>query len=356
MTVAFDAKSSVDTTANGATSFTSTNLTVGSGANRALIAAICWSGATPPAGASITWGGTALTLIPGTSVGHTGDNVALYGLLNPASGTLALAGSWTGARDYCVAAASFTGVNQTSIAAAFPNGHTATGTASPSSVAVTSAVGNMAVAAFANDASTYTATSGTNIFIDNVPSLISAAATRDVGAASVTLTGTMGGTGNWAAGGCSVAQVAGAVPNVPVITSATATNSTVNVVGTSDASVTINVSDAAGLLGTTTANGSGAWSYTTPPLADGTYSFTATATNANGTSGVSNAKSATTVDNFAITAVVTPASAPAGTTRNITVTANSGTGVSPFTFNTPTATGITFTPVSGSPGQWTFVY
>lgn len=355
MSVLFDAKSTSDTTANGATSFSNTGkLTVGSGANRGLVVEMCWSGLAPPTGVSLAWGGAALTLIPGTSIGLGNSNVALYGLLNPASGALALTGSWTGAKDYCVSGVSFTNVNQASIAAAFPNGHTATGTTNPNSVAVPSAVGNMAVAAFANDASTYSATSGTNIFIDNTPSLISAAATRDNGAATVTMTATYTG-GNWAACGCSVAAVA-TTPNVPVISSATPNNSTVTVVGTSDASVTINVSNASGVLGTTTANGSGAWSYTTPPLADGTYNFTATATNGSGTSGVSNSKPATTVDNFAITAVVTPASAPAGTTRNITVTANSGTGVAPFTFNTPTSPGITFTPVSGSPGQWTFVY
>jgi len=52
---------------------------------------------------------------------------------------------------------------------------------------------------------------------------------------------------------------------------------------------------------------------------------------------------------------VSPVSAPQGTSRTLTVVATSSTG-SALTFNTPTATGITFTPVAGSPGQWTFVY
>ena len=55
-----------------------------------------------------------------------------------------------------------------------------------------------------------------------------------------------------------------------------------------------------------------------------------------------------------LSAVITPASAPAGTTRNITVTGSGGTA--PYTYNTPTGAGLTFTPVSGQPGQWTFVY
>lgn len=60
-----------------------------------------------------------------------------------------------------------------------------------------------------------------------------------------------------------------------------------------------------------------------------------------------------TMDVVGATAVVTPAVAPQGTTRNLTVTPNGGVG--PFTFSTPVGTGLTFTPVSGQPGQWTFV-
>lgn len=61
-----------------------------------------------------------------------------------------------------------------------------------------------------------------------------------------------------------------------------------------------------------------------------------------------------TQDTFTVSAVVTPAVAPAGTTRNLTVTVVGG--VPPFTFGSPVASGITFTPVTGQPGQWTFVY
>jgi hypothetical protein len=61
--------------------------------------------------------------------------------------------------------------------------------------------------------------------------------------------------------------------------------------GTSAANAVISVYDGVTLLGTTTANGAGAWSFTpTPPLDDGPHSFAATATNAAGTVGpVSNA-------------------------------------------------------------------
>lgn len=62
-----------------------------------------------------------------------------------------------------------------------------------------------------------------------------------------------------------------------------------------------------------------------------------------------------TLDSFTLSAVVTPAVAPVGTTRNLTVTPTGG--VAPFTFATPTSTaGITFTPVAGQSNQWTFVF
>lgn len=60
-----------------------------------------------------------------------------------------------------------------------------------------------------------------------------------------------------------------------------------------------------------------------------------------------------TLDIIGATAVVTPSVAPAGTTRNLTVTPSGG--VPPFTFGTPIGTGLVFTPVAGQPNQWTFV-
>ena len=59
------------------------------------------------------------------------------------------------------------------------------------------------------------------------------------------------------------------------------------------------VYDGATLLGTVTANGSGAWSYTTAALSDGAHSLTATATDAAGNTGVASAALAVTVDTAA---------------------------------------------------------
>ena len=67
-------------------------------------------------------------------------------------------------------------------------------------------------------------------------------------------------------------------------------NKSVSLSGTAEANSTVTVYDGSTALGTTTANASRAWSYTTDPLANGTQVFTATATDAAGnTSAASNA-------------------------------------------------------------------
>jgi hypothetical protein len=82
------------------------------------------------------------------------------------------------------------------------------------------------------------------------------------------------------------------------------TNATVLILtGTAPASSTVNVYDGATLLGTATANSSGAWSYTTGTLNNGSHSFTATDTVSNVTSAAS-AALAVTIDTIAPAAPV----------------------------------------------------
>lgn len=83
-----------------------------------------------------------------------------------------------------------------------------------------------------------------------------------------------------------------------------------------------------------------------------TVTITGTVTDQAGASG--SYSIVVTLDSFTLSAVVTPAVAPAGTTRTLTVTPTGG--VAPFTYGAPTGPGLTFTPVAGVPGQWTFVY
>ena len=92
-----------------------------------------------------------------------------------------------------------------------------------------------------------------------------------------------------AAGNTGVASAALSVtidttaPNAPVIAGDTIVNTNqVMLTGTAEANSKVTVFDGGTLLGTATADGSGAWSYTTNPLSDGPHAFTATASDTAG--------------------------------------------------------------------------
>ena len=76
-------------------------------------------------------------------------------------------------------------------------------------------------------------------------------------------------------------------------------DNTLTLTGTAEANATVKVYDGATLLGSATANGSGAWSYTTAALANGAHSLTATATDAAGNTGVASAALSVTIDTTA---------------------------------------------------------
>src|ERR1700730_2753577 len=67
-----------------------------------------------------------------------------------------------------------------------------------------------------------------------------------------------------------------------------------------------------------------------------TVTITGTATDSAGVSG--NFSVVVTLDSFSLTAIVVPSIAPAGTTRNLTVTPIGG--IAPFTFTTPVGAGL----------------
>ena len=73
-------------------------------------------------------------------------------------------------------------------------------------------------------------------------------------------------------------------------------DNTLTLTGTAEAGSTVKVYDGATLLGSITANGSGAWSYTTAALTNGAHSLTATATDAAGNTGVASTALAVTID------------------------------------------------------------
>ena len=76
-------------------------------------------------------------------------------------------------------------------------------------------------------------------------------------------------------------------------------DNTLTLTGTAEANSTVKIYDGATLLGSATANGSGAWTYTTAALTNGAHSLTATATDAAGNTGVASTALAVTIDTTA---------------------------------------------------------
>ena len=128
------------------------------------------------------------------------------------------------------------------------------------------------------------------------------------GSHSFTATDTVSGTTSAASAALSV-TVDTTAPVAPSITSFSPDSgvvgdgiTNVNVLtltGTAEANSTVKVYDGATLLGSATANGSGAWSYTTAALSNGAHSLTATATDAAGNTGVASSALAVTIDTTA---------------------------------------------------------
>lgn len=219
MAVAFDAKTSTFT--NGTTTTLSvTNLTVGPGSNRALGVFIEWnsgSGSLPP-GLSVVWDSVganqALTQVANTltSNGTTSMTLVWFALIAPTSGNKTLSISWTGNLEGHATAISMTGVDQTSVAAACLHGavHNAS-SASPCSVTVTSAVGNLVLAGHSQDVGPFGAISGTTIATDDVTGPNNGVTSNYAsGAASVTMTAAFTGSGSNASSGFDVLAAAGA--------------------------------------------------------------------------------------------------------------------------------------------------
>src|SRR6185369_8672463 len=81
-------------------------------------------------------------------------------------------------------------------------------------------------------------------------------------------------------------------------------DNTLTLTGSAEANSTVKLYDGTTFLGQVVANASGAWSYTTAALANGTRSITATATDVAGNTGVASAVLAVTIDTVAPTAPV----------------------------------------------------
>ncbi|EAZ1841045.1 BapA prefix-like domain-containing protein [Salmonella enterica] len=114
--------------------------------------------------------------------------------------------------------------------------------------------------------------------------------------------------------------------------------------GTAQADATVSIYNNGALLGTTTANASGNWSFTpTGNLTEGSHAFTATATNANGTGSVSSAATVI-VDTLAPGTPSGTLSADGGSL--------SGQAEANSTVTVTLAGGVTLTTTAGSNGAW----
>lgn len=219
--VAFDANATADCTANSVnlvTGKTCATLTVGTGANRAVVCQVGLS-LHSPATEVMTWdlGGAnqLMTLIRGADNTGTNGRAELWGLVAPTSGAKTVQYTAVGTSDITINCVSWTGVDQTGGATSFPNAASATGTSATASVTITSAVGNATMDSTANDGSQYNSATKTITYNDATPNLISAAGSRAGGAATVTHQWTLNVSANWvsvgtdllaaAGGGCTVA-------------------------------------------------------------------------------------------------------------------------------------------------------
>src|SRR5664280_2861143 len=186
------------------------------------------------------------------------------------------------------------------------------------------------------------------------------------GSHSFTGTDTVSGTTSAASSALSVTvdTVAPAAPSIASFSpdSGTVGDGITNVnvltlTGTAEANSTVKVYDGATLLGSATANGSGAWSYTTAALNNGAHSLTATATDVAGNTGVASSALSVTVDTH-VPAVAESLVSDTGISSTDMITSNAaltGSGdpnaVVHFTVD---GTVVAATATANASGAWTF--
>jgi hypothetical protein len=217
MAVAFDAAGTEGkATVLGTTGISYTGLTVGASLSNGALVVVLVSDANVSSPVAV-WdnGGTnqAMTLIGTTS--FTFEQVNVFGLVNPISGNKTLKVTWNAVTsEMYIGAASWSGVDQTGGATSFAHYNGASGTSTAPSVAITSATGN-AVMAGIGQTQFLNSVSGTVLWaIDNGGPNIGVGIFRSAGAASVTMSGVISVSTDWAIGGVDI--VAASVAGPPV--------------------------------------------------------------------------------------------------------------------------------------------
>ena len=185
----------------GATSMTWSH-TVTSGSNRALFAGISMEGG-GGSSSGVTYGGTAMTLVGRGQNSHT---VEIWRLLNPAVGTANIVASFGGQSEEVVGGAvSFDGVHQTTPTGTFAG---ASGSSNSPSRVVSSATGELVLdVLMARDQPTATAGAGQTARWNRTnggSGRVRGAGSTEAGAASVTMSWTLGSSVQWQIGGVSI--------------------------------------------------------------------------------------------------------------------------------------------------------
>src|SRR5262249_18127674 len=136
-------------------------------------------------------------------------------------------------------------------------------------------------------------------------------------------------------------------------------DNTLTLTGTAEANSTVKVFDGATLLGSVTANASGAWTYTTAALTNGAHSLTATATDAAGNTGAASSAFSVTIDTTAPSAPTIASFTPdTGTAGDGITTANvltlSGTAEANSTVKVFDGATLLGNAVANGSGAWSF--
>lgn len=205
MAVALDAQGTQKSGA-GVTTLSLTTFTVGTGTDRAIGVELISKTALTSLVLQWDSAGTPQTVaLVKSQASVNGQVAALYGLVNPTSGNKTLKATWTGSNEACMNIVAVTGADQTGGATTFQNSAAATGNSSAPSVSVTSAVGNFCMSAVATGSlQGINSVSAIQVMLFHGAGTIEGGGSRAAGAASVTMTGTLAGTDQWAIVGMDI--------------------------------------------------------------------------------------------------------------------------------------------------------
>lgn len=196
-------------------------LTVGTVSNGALAVELVFETSAVPTILTSTWNITGtLVVVTGTTStnGANSSSSVIYCMAAPASGAHNAVFTWTGAANAYGVAISVAGADQTTPCQNGNNAISAIAVASPVTVTVTSAVGDIAFAVEVQPSSLWGAISGTTIATDTSGPTQGTAANYAPGAATVTLTAAYTGTSLWSASGADFKAAAGGASPPPMRT------------------------------------------------------------------------------------------------------------------------------------------